>query len=145
MILRIGLEIRIPFCLLAEDDFAINHGCGFAIAATEVKADATTAKMPTERRGRSAFGWNVARADDFNRAIKHFLPDDLGIKPARGIVAIMRGESGDKIGWGIAINSRATARPQEKLGDAFEVLVIRIELICRFGKNLRREVAYRTI
>ena len=77
VILRIGLEVRIPFRLLAEHNFAINHRCCFAITAAEIETDTTTAEMTTKRFCQSAFWRDVARVDDFNPVIEHLFADDL--------------------------------------------------------------------
>ena len=115
MILRVGLEIRIPLRLLAEDDFAINHRRRLAIAAAEIEADATTFQIAAQRIRPCAFCGDVAGANDFDRMIIHPFADDLGIKFPGGVIAIMRGQPGRKISRAIEMNPPTAARPEQEL------------------------------
>src|SRR6478609_7437086 len=94
VVLRVGLEIGIPFRLLAEDDLAINHRCGLAITAAEIETDATAFEIAPERTGVGAFRRDVLGADYLDGVIKHPFADDLGIELPCGVIAIMRSEFG---------------------------------------------------
>ena len=48
VILRIALEIRIPFDLLGENNFSVDHGGGFAITSAQVKADPAAIQMAAQ-------------------------------------------------------------------------------------------------
>src|SRR5690349_19795551 len=90
MVFGIGLEIRIPNSLFAEDDFSVDNGGGFSVAAAEIEADAAAIEMASECGGGVSFSGELARMNDFKRMIEHTFGDDVRVKFASRCVAIVR-------------------------------------------------------
>src|SRR5262245_13603966 len=90
MVLRVGLKVRVPNGLFAEDHFAIDESCDFAVAATKIETDATAFQVPAEGGGVAAFRWQIFGMHDFEWMIEHAFSDDAGIEFARRCVLIIR-------------------------------------------------------
>ena len=63
VVLRVGLRARAPRHLVAEDDFAVDHGGALAVAGAEVEADAAALQMAAQRRGGFALLGRVVVGD----------------------------------------------------------------------------------
>ena len=95
----VGLEIRIPLNFFGKDHLAINERGAFTVGATEVKADATTLKVTTERQVRCAgYGQSIDGSSGKSQRLFEKLLKEISIKrpgSGRGVNVLQGlGESG---------------------------------------------------
>ncbi len=121
----VGLLNRIPEAFLAEDDFAVDNGGGFAIARAEIKANAIDVGVATESAGATAFRRQSRGEDHFEGLFINSLTHDVGVEFARGGCNEMILKPLAQIGRADEMNSKASARPEEKFHEALNVCEIR--------------------
>src|SRR5262245_31790923 len=89
MPLRIGLGNRIPDCFFAEDTLAVDDRRDLPVASAQIKSEAATVQMASERFARRANRWNLRDVHDLKGAFVNSAAHDLRVKLASRGLPIM--------------------------------------------------------
>ena len=123
MPLWVGLGTRVPFDLLAEQDFAVHERRDLAIAGAQVEADPAAVEMPAKRsHGGFPLGQFVAfHAHDLEGMAVDFVAHNVGVEAAGRRVAIVRLEPVHEALRPGDVNAPRAARPEQEFDEAFDV------------------------
>jgi hypothetical protein len=145
VILRIGLVVRVPFRLIAEDDASVDHSGDLAVAATQIEPDAAAVEISSERLRLRTFRRHVARVDDGKLVTEHQLADEVRVESSGLRIAIVGDEVLCQGRRAIDVNAPSTARPENEFDEAFQEKRIGRRLWVGIGQCARVESEDRAV